>query len=76
MLKGSTGTSMIIERRPISSKTKSCTNCKFYSSGWCKGFNITCSSTSNAKVCSKYTSKAKKKSSGKKVNKQTSKKKK
>ena len=37
---------------------RSCKKCVYYArDGWCKSFRITCSATSNARICSRYTTK-------------------
>lgn len=52
-MKTGVATNTIIYTRQLSSKTKSCRNCKNYRNGLCKEFNIRITDTSNAKVCSK-----------------------
>ena len=44
------------QKKLVEPKNKrSCKRCIYHAKGWCKSFRITCSATSNARICSRYT---------------------
>jgi hypothetical protein len=57
--RGQTGTSMIIQRKPINHTKKDCRNCVSYryDKRFCKNFKIPISMTSTGEVCKNFSNK-------------------